>query len=644
MSNVFQHIKDKLEFNFKKNIKTIPSKFLIDFVNYCKDTYYTNQPFISDSLYDKILEYIKSIDPNNKVLTNIGAPVYRNKVKLPFFMGSLDKIKPEIANDIIAKKTLDRFMHKNNAEMYNISDKLDGISVLMNITIINNEIESKFYKRGDGDHGILIQFPISLDLSNVKSYMIKNNISNMAFRGELVIKKKYQSKFNSKLRNIISGIFNSKELNENIKYIDIIFYELITPFLNFEKQIQIIKNCGLPIVSNITINKTELTLDYLTTFLSDRRTNSKYEIDGVVINAIGNYKRAETGNPVYAIAFKSDHYYEVNVLNVEWNISKDGKFKPKIKIEPILIDGSTIQYTTGFNAKYIYDNKIGVNTKLLITKSGDVIPHIVKVLQHTTAKMPTDKEWYWDGFDIITKTIHTEQIAMKLLHFSNVLEIEGLKERTIKQLMLYNIINTYYDILELQPSDLENIEGFKQTKILNIINSINESMSKVDLTTFLAAIEVFGSGIGVKKIKTILTNIPDFITTYKTLNVDNLYNKLIDITGINNITAMQIIDNLDNLTSSINNIPPKYKHILNNNVNKKQGIFTNMTFVFTGFRDEKLKNFIINNGGEISETLVRKTSMLIKEGNASKKTEKADEYLIPIITKNDFVKKYNISL
>ena len=116
---------------------------------------------------------------------------------------------------------------------------------------------------------------------------------------------------------------------------------------------------------------------------------SSYEIDGLIITNDKKHTKNKSGNPKYAVAFKSqlDEQIEITtVTNVEWNPSKRGILVPRIKLKPIKIGGDTITFTTGFNAKYIKDNNIGIGTRLKMIKSGDVIPYILEVLTNDNDK------------------------------------------------------------------------------------------------------------------------------------------------------------------------------------------------------------------------------------------------------------------
>ena len=117
----------------------------------------------------------------------------------------------------------------------------------------------------------------------------------------------------------------------------------------------------------------DLSDDHLSEFLKERKTKGDYDIDGLIITHNGKHKRNTSGNPKYSFAFKDlleDQIIETEVLDVEWNISKDGLIKPRVNVKPVIIDGVCINYVTGHNAKNIYDNGIGKGAKIKLTRAG----------------------------------------------------------------------------------------------------------------------------------------------------------------------------------------------------------------------------------------------------------------------------------
>ena len=155
------------------------------------------------------------------------------------------------------------------------------------------------------------------------------------------------------------------------------------------------------------IEKDTVTNNVLSELLIEWRDLYDYEIDGVICSNDESYPR-KSGNPEHAFAFKmvlGDQVAEAKVVDVIWTPSKDGYLKPRVQIEPITLGGVKIEFATGFNAKFIEDNRIGVGAIVRLVRSGDVIPHILAVVVPASqAQMPNvSYEWNDTRVDVILK-------------------------------------------------------------------------------------------------------------------------------------------------------------------------------------------------------------------------------------------------
>jgi NAD-dependent DNA ligase len=120
------------------------------------------------------------------------------------------------------------------------------------------------------------------------------------------------------------------------------------------------------------------------------------------------------------------------VKQVLWSVSKNGFLKPRIEIEPVDLCGAQISFLTGFNAKYINDHKIGKGAILEITRSGDVIPHILDVVQEGKLENPpyADLTWSDTGVDLmVTDKTNKESLVKKIHFFFKTLEIKQIAEK-----------------------------------------------------------------------------------------------------------------------------------------------------------------------------------------------------------------------
>ena len=185
------------------------------------------------------------------------------------------------------------------------------------------------------------------------------------------------------------------------------------------------------VVDNIKVNN--INLDYLLTKLKEFKSNSIYEIDGIIIthnsNNIYDYKE----NPKFSFAFKSLKIQEekiVIVKDIEWNVSKDKYLKPIVIFDEIYLNGVNIKKATGFNADYIVKNKINIGSKIKIVRSGDVIPFIKEVISQSKTPLLPSFPYIWKGKDIILEgdNKNREQDIKIYTHFMKSLDIKGVAE------------------------------------------------------------------------------------------------------------------------------------------------------------------------------------------------------------------------
>ena len=621
----------KNPYDFISNVK---KSDLVKIIKLANNQYYNDgNPLLTDHQYDLLIDKLKKLDPNNKLLSQIGCKIHsKNKVKLPFHMGSMDKIKPD-------GESISKWM-KTYDNSYVVSDKLDGTSALL---VYKNK-KLNLYTRGDGKQGT--------DISSMLSFInfipdIKNDI---VVRGELLISKKTfkkngQGYVNS--RAMVNGLVNKKQISsDEIKLIDFVAYELIEPYYNVEKQMSILKKEKFNVVNHICL--VDLSDDYLSEFLKERKNEGEYDIDGLIITHNGKHKRNTSGNPKYSFAFKDlleDQIVETEVKDVEWNISKDGLIKPRVNVKPVVIDGVCINYVTGHNAKNIYDNGIGKGAKIKLTRAGEVIPYILEVIKKVKPSEPKVKfKWNSTKVDYLIDEKNNKEVNKKLLvknmtYFVKKMSIANLDESLISKLV-DNGIDSISKLIKISINDLLKLEGFKDKLANKIYENINNGISNVDLSVVMTASNIFGHGLGDKKLKTIVLNIPNIMDLKFTKA--SLKERIKGIDGFEEKTALQFVENFDKFKQFMKSNPKiKVKKI---SKSKKGGKFSNMSFVFTGFRDKNLEELIQNEGGDIKSVVSSNTSFVItndKESNSSKIT-KANDLNIKILSLEEFRKKFSL--
>ena len=634
---------DLLKKDPKKYLQELSKDDLVNLIQKLNYSYYIEgKSLVSDELYDYVKEVLRKIDSKHPILDDVGvSKVY--KTKLPYYMGSMDKIKTD-------EKTLNNWLKKYNGEGYVLSDKLDGISALY---VIDEDNKRKLYTRGDGNTGKDISYLINF----IKG--LNTLDTPLAIRGELIISK---SKFNKikvegkvmNVRNIVSGIINSKKPNLDVaKFIEFISYEVIVPTnFNSKQQFKYLEDNKFK--NAYYEYKKKIDVKVLSEFLESRRENSKYDVDGIIVTDNNVHKRNTDGNPKYSFAFKNIltlNKAEVMVLKVEWNITKDKYIQPVVTFDGVEIDGVIVKRATGKNAKFIKDNNIGPGSKIVVVRRGDVIPHIEEVLTPSETGKPQmpEYEYIWNETDveIIAKTDNQELLKesniKNIENFVSKMEFKGISVGIVKQ-MYEADINTIKKFVNITKEELLKVDGIKEKKANNIVESIENTLKDLDCLKLMMASNTFGRGFAIKKIKLIMDNIDD-----KEFKNKPTIEDLIKIKGIEKKTAEKFINNIDNYIKFLKETKIKcnfedksQEKSQEKSQDKSKNKFENMNVVFTGVRDKELEKKIENGGGNVKSGVTKSVNYLIVKDKDSKssKVEKAKELKIKIITLEEFNKKF----
>ena len=621
---------------FKKNgishLKTLNENQLTKMLNYANVHYRNLQPIMTDNQYDILEDYISDKYPKNEVIHKIGAPVERNKVTLPYQMGSMDKIKPDTG-------ALANWMAKYRGP-YVLSCKLDGVSGLYT----TEGSAPKLYTRGDGKVG--------QDVSHLIPHLRLPKTKGIVIRGEFIIPKavfdsKYKTKF-ANPRNMVAGIINHKSINEAIKDLQFVAYEVIVPVKKPSEQMEFLTTLEVEVV----LWKTEsaITNELLSETLVDWRKNYIYEIDGVIVTNDAKYARKD-GNPDHAFAFKmvlSDQVAEAKVVDVIWSPSKDGYLKPRVQIEPINLGGVRIEFATGFNGSFINDNKVGVGAVIELIRSGDVIPHIRKVtVPAEEAKMPSVPfKWNDTHVDVMLEDLDSNETVKEknITGFFRGIGVEGLSSGNVARIIQAGY-DTVPEIIKMDVNDLLQVEGFKDKTANKLYNGIKEKIDAASLITLMSASNVFGRGFSGKKTELIIEAYPDVLTS-KESNAQKVA-KISAIKGMAEKTSESFVERIPDFINFIKEAGLSKK--LAQEVTEKKQVdeshpLFGKTIVMTGFRDTQIQEDIKNVGAKLGSSVSKNTFIvLVKDNLAVEDTGKAADARklgVTLMTPEEFVKKY----
>jgi NAD-dependent DNA ligase len=365
------------------------------------------------------------------------------------------------------------------------------------------------------------------------------------------------------------------------------------------------------------------------------------------------YPNRKEGNPEHAFAFKmvlSDQIAEAKVVDVLWTPSKDGYLKPRVQIEPIQLGGVRIEYATGFNGSFIKDNNIGVGAVIELIRSGDVIPHIRKVVTPAAqAKMP-DVPYKWNDthVDILLEDIDSDEVVKEknITGFFRGIEVEGLSSGNIKR-MIDAGFDTIPKILRMTPQDFLQVEGFKEKTAQKLYNNIQTKIQSAPLVSIMAASNIFGRGFNNKKLELILESYPDVL-----LSQDEKAAKIKKVESIKGLASKTA-------ESFVEKIPAFLAFLHEANLETKLGQEQQMelpqkdeshplygkSIVFTGFRDKQLEDTLKKIGAKTGSSVSKNTFVLLTKDplDETGKVLDAKKLGIQIMKPEEFIQMYQLS-
>jgi DNA ligase (NAD+) len=584
------------------------------------NAYRVGSPIMADSEYDNLLEELSLLSPDDELLAKVGhTPSDESrKSKLPIEMASMNKLKSiDDINDWSRLKGI------STNELVVITPKYDGLSLCV------NEKTDEAWTRGDGTIGQ----KSDLHYKSIGNHLHKTTKVQFTYGEVMMSKKTFIEKYSSEFanpRNLVAGLLNSKEISEILKDTNFIKYGAITDrkfstkteVLDFLNQNQSIRVPYL--VSKIS----DLTEDFLIQVFKDFSVD--YEIDGLILeindltlqNKLG--RETSSNNPVWARAFKHPSFEqsaETDVIGISWNISKQGLLKPILHITPVKLDGVTVSNVTGNNARFVKDLGLGVGAKVVVKRSGMVIPIIADVISPVEFQMPNVQNIDWNeaGIELITLTETDEQKLKKIIAFFEILEADNVSEGVITQLWGAGY-KTVKDILNLKKVDLEKIDRFGKRKAEIVYNSIQKSITGVQLSKVQHATGIF-KGLGSKKLVLL-----EHFTTKPTLN------QVMSIEGFAEISAKSYIDSYDEYFDFVKDLSITIEE--KTEVAPVGSDLEGKQFVFTGIRRVDLESVIESRGGKIGSGVSKNTTHLVMKavGSGSSKEKKAIELGVEVIT------------
>lgn len=459
----------------------------IEFLIKCDEAYHNGEEsLISDYEYDILKSEARSLYPNHPYFQTVGATPKSDKVDLPYTLGSLEKKKYD--------GSLNQWIIDNDVEEIVIGDKLDGCTIL--VKYLNGEVDEA-YTRGDGYVGRDIT-------EKAKIFCPKCEWEGVFFvKGEVLARADVARNLGyKKSRTFVAGQLNADE-PEHLDKLEVVFYHILNEDLRlYEMYLENLESLGLPYVHHeiYTVRDFYSSMEeILSDYYRNRRQNSVYDIDGLVITDNKNGAHENDYYPSNSVAFKvNEDAVQTTVKSVEWEIKRSGKLMPVVHIEPVDISGSTVSKATGFNYGFIRDNGICEGAEIGIVLSGEIIPYITDVYReaencvHPTHCPSCGAKLGISASNVDLLCFNPDCEGKMLYQLENFLLANGSEEVTAVTLRKIGV-KSFEELLDLDEFDISTIEGFGASRASTIINQIQ----KVYNTTPANLLKSFGiNGIG----------------------------------------------------------------------------------------------------------------------------------------------------
>ena len=641
---------------------------LIKIINEADYNYHTlDNPTITDQEYDNYLRELFKLEEEHPELVRSDSPTQRAGGKvLDEFKKITHNIPMLSLSNVFNEEEIRQFDERIRKEginpKYVAELKIDGLSVSLNYK--NGKLFSAA-TRGDG----VVGEDITNNVKTIKTVPLTiNKPIDIEVRGEIYISKKRFEEINAdrkekglelyqNCRNLAAG--SIRQLDSSIaasRKLDCWIYHLPNPqdygIKTHYEALMFMKDLGFKVNPN---NKIVNNIDELLEYIKDKhekRNSLPYDIDGIVIKLNDLNEQRIMGYtakyPKWATAYKFPAEEVLTKLeDIIFTVGRTGQITPNAVLSPVLVQGSTIRRATLHNEDYVKEKDLKIGDIVSIRKAGDVIPEVVMPI--IDRRDGTEKEFKMIdkcpicGTELVKKEGQVDYFCLNplcdkrniesLIHFvdRHAMNITGLGERIIEDFYNMGFIRNITDIYHLKKhaEDLVELEGFGNKSVNNLLEAIEESKkNSLEKLIFALGIEQVG-----EKTAKVLAKRFETMDALSTTSVETLTN----IPDIGEIIAQSIVDYFSSdenkkLISDLKELGLNMVY-LGERIEEKEE-FAGKTFVITGtltnYTRDEMKNIIESFGGNVSDSVSKKTNVVIVGDNPGSKYDKAQKLGITI--------------
>lgn len=641
-----------------------------------------DNPTVPDAEYDRLMNELKNIEWQYPALISADSPTQRVGAKpLAGFAQVTHEIPMLSLDNAFSDEELDAFLRRMENYIaakpekleFCCEPKLDGLAVSI---LYENGILIRAATRGDGTTGE----DITANIRTIRNIPLKLNVDNpparLEVRGEVFMPQAGFNELNEKalargektfanprnaaagsLRQLDPKITRQRPLVLNAYGIGVYESDDELPNTHYER-LQWLKSLGIPVNNEIRLAKGRGELLAFYADIQTKRPTLGYDIDGTVLKVNDVALQEQLGfisrSPRWAIAYKFPAQEEMTVLNdVEFQVGRTGAITPVAKLEPVFVAGVTVSNATLHNGDEIERLGIVIGDTVIIRRAGDVIPQIIGVVAERRPSNAQKIEFPADCPVCHSAVVRVEGEAVArctgglfceaqrkeaLKHFVSrkAMDIDGVGEKLIEQLMERELIHTPADLFKLDHTTLMRLERMGEKSAQNALNSI-EKAKNTTLPRFLFS-------LGIREVgEATALNLANHFGSLEAIRQAD-FEQLKAVQDIGDVVANRIISfwqephNVavveDLIAQGVRWENVEKVEIIDNPLKDKNVVLTG---TLTRLTRDQAKSLLQSLGCKVSGSVSSKTDYLIAGEKAGSKLTKAQELGIQILSEQEFI-------
>jgi DNA ligase (NAD+) len=642
-----------------------------------------NEPIITDAEYDALYHELKQIEAEHPELITPDSPTQRVGSDLQADLPKVRHVRPMLslgnafsADDVRAwHDRIRRLLPPDTPLDFVVEPKFDGLTVVLTY---RDGVLEQGATRGNGEIGD----DVTPNVRTVRSIPLRIPVNprepappgRLIVRGEVLFLKKDFEKLNERQiseglppyanpRNTASGALKQKDARITAsRPLTAFCYSIVdadsdVPDTQWET-LQYLKALGFQIADDVArrFDTLDEALEYIESFHSHRH-DLPYETDGLVIKVNSHAIYEDLGvvgkDPRGAIAYKFPaEEVTTKLIGVTHNVGRTGVLTPGAVLEPVAVSGVTVRQASLHNYDLIRLKDIRIGDTVIVKRSGEVIPYVVGPVlgTRTGAEQPIEPPEICPVCASPVQRIEgevayycpnpacPERVARNIEYFVSrgAMDIAGLGERGVRQLLAAGLIQDEADLFTLNPADLMTLEGYGEKKVENLMRSIEAAKDR-PLDRLVGALGIRGVGSTIAALLVEHFRSVDAIARASQAELEQ-------INGLGPHIASAIVEWFGEERNRA--LIEKFRRA---GVRLEQepaaqpvsDALAGMTFVLTGtlptLTRAEAEALITEHGGRVTSSVSQRTSYVVVGAEPGSKLQKAQQLGIPLLQEDELL-------